>query len=181
MTQTTTELKNEEWRWNPSKSGRESSIILIRSRDNVIAVTSLSHHTSLCVLFKRRQEITPLKKYHPSSFSLIQVEKNDEFIPAMRIDKLTLLVGGWVCGVAVAHSHHEEEAGGQFDPLAAPEYTKASVEELEKKWSFEVGFLLLSRCFFACGRLWWCRSDGQEVSVGITCRDLLFLTIFTIL
>ena len=55
----------------------------------------------------------------------------------MRIDKLTLLVGGLVCGVAVGHSHHEEE-GGQFDPLAAPEYVKESVEELEKKWSFEV-------------------------------------------
>lgn len=55
----------------------------------------------------------------------------------MKIDKLTLLVGGLVCGVAVGHSHHEKE-GGEFDPLAAPEYVQESVEELERKWSFEV-------------------------------------------
>jgi hypothetical protein len=54
----------------------------------------------------------------------------------MKIEILTLL--GMVCGV-LGHSHHHHEEEGEFDPLRAPEYVKESVEELERKWSFEVG------------------------------------------
>lgn len=70
----------------------------------------------------------------------------------MKLDTVALL--GLVCGV-VGHSHHHEE-GERVDPLAAPEYLKDSVEELERKWSFEV------RLFFSvCGSdldevQWWC-------------------------
>jgi hypothetical protein len=47
----------------------------------------------------------------------------------------------------VGHEHEHEhvrrqgEEGEQlFDPLRAPEYVKEEVEELERKWSFEVSF-----------------------------------------
>ena len=52
----------------------------------------------------------------------------------MKVAKLTLLGGLLGLGGGVVGHAHEEVV----DPLSAPEYVKESVEELERKWSFEV-------------------------------------------
>jgi hypothetical protein len=52
---------------------------------------------------------------------------------------LKALLGLAVCGVIVEghqHQHHGDEAQA---PLHEQEYVQDSAEELERKWSFEVG------------------------------------------
>lgn len=36
------------------------------------------------------------------------------------------------------HSHDENDGGERNDPLKAQEYSRDTLEELERKWSFEV-------------------------------------------
>ena len=60
----------------------------------------------------------------------------------MKFAPLTAVALGFCSGV-IGHSHHEHQEGGDgvasdFDPLRAPEFVQDSLEELERKWSFEV-------------------------------------------
>jgi hypothetical protein len=50
----------------------------------------------------------------------------------------SLVLVGLICWVG-AHQHQHEHAEEGFDPLRAPEFGEDTVEELERKWSFEVG------------------------------------------
>ncbi len=76
----------------------------------------------------------------------------------MRVPTLaSLALLGAVCPVA-AHQHHHEHTEGPFDPLRAPEFGEDSVEELERKWSFEVS---------------WIRILFMKREMGETSSDLL--------
>ena len=63
---------------------------------------------------------------------------------------LNALLGlGAVCGVVVEahqHQHHGDEA---HVPLHEQEFVQDSAEELERKWSFEVGLRFL--CLYSAG------------------------------
>jgi hypothetical protein len=67
----------------------------------------------------------------------------------MRLSSATTLVRLMVgCGVVAGHQrgHHGGADGGKHVPLHEREYIQDSVEELERKWSFEVR-CVFSACF----------------------------------
>ena len=66
----------------------------------------------------------------------------------MRLSSFTALVL-LMAGYGVAghqHGHHGSADGGKHVPLHEREYIQDSVEELERKWSFEVR-CVFSACF----------------------------------
>jgi hypothetical protein len=57
----------------------------------------------------------------------------------MKFSSSVLLVGRVISGVS-AHSHHHEAEAQK--PLHEKDYVQDSVEELERKWNFQVSELL---------------------------------------
>ena len=86
----------------------------------------------------------------------------------MRLPGFTALVP-WMAGCGVVaghqHGHHGGADGGKHVPLHEREYIQDPVEELERKWSFEV------RCvFFAC---FLCDFFFWELRIGVISSDFL--------